>query len=350
MFKKIGIILLIFSFIIIFQNESRAFWFQKRQNIIQPPKEFVFAPVNIIEGNRVWTGTFQLVWNDLQNEILKMPIEFSGTKSELADDLNKQGFNSSLLSFESYYKKYGQISLKLKKEIEQEIEKKFNEKSSILDSVNWNSDGMLVYAMLKKDFKFQKEFKMLSLGEFGDKKVKFFGISKNSDEAELRNNVSVLFYNSPDDYAVKLNTLNNEEVILYRTDETKKFEEYFKDLDAKSSAFDGDTAFQKEDSIKIPVVKIDEMFEYKELEHKPIKGTDYIIDSAVQTVEFKMDNKGGSLKSEAGLIMRMSLAPEIKGRDFIFNNSFVLMLKEKDKSAPYFIADFKTPAFFEKAD
>ena len=55
----------------------------------------------------------------------------------------------------------------------------------------------------------------------------------------------------------------------------------------------------------------------------------------MQTVDFKMDNKGVKLKSEAALIMKMSLRPTPKeARKFYFNDTFVLYLIEKDK--PYF--------------
>ena len=53
-----------------------------------------------------------------------------------------------------------------------------------------------------------------------------------------------------------------------------------------------------------------------------------------------MNNTGVKLKSEAAMsIMTMSLMPEMKkqrGRNFYFNNTFALFLKEKDKSMPYY--------------
>ena len=33
--------------------------------------------------NQVWVGTFQLVWNDLMDELLKQPITFVGKKSQM---------------------------------------------------------------------------------------------------------------------------------------------------------------------------------------------------------------------------------------------------------------------------
>lgn len=349
MFKKIGILALVFLFLILVQNRSEAFWFKKKPVYeAKTVNGAAFAPVNNVDDNLIWVGTFQLVWNDLMDEIVKGEVKFSGFKSDLADTLNKQGFNVNYLSDESYYKTYGNMTLKLKNEIEKNIKKKFNETSDILDGLNWGSDGLLIYAMLKKDFEFIKAFKELPYGNFEGKQVKFFGVDKNTTDKELRKNVEVLFYNSEDEYAVRLETKNNEDVILYRTDDNKTFEEFLKDMTDKTAAFNGDKAFSEDDTIKIPYTKFDKMFEYNELANKPIEGTDYVIDGAVQTVKFNMDNKGGSLKSEAALMMKMSLRPDFSGRAFNFDKPFVLFLKEKDKDIPYFMVNFKNAELFVK--
>ena len=49
-----------------------------------------------------------------------------------------------------------------------------------------------------------------------------------------------------------------------------------------------------------------------------------------------MINEGVKLKSEAAVMVRcMSLAPQ-SGRDFMFNDTFVLFLIEKGQKVPYF--------------
>lgn len=98
----------------------------------------------------------------------------------------------------------------------------------------------------------------------------------------------------------------------------------------------------------MPYIKFKETFEYKELTNKKIKGSDYVISGAIQTAEFNLDNKGGSLKSEAALIMKMSMPIIQDERKFHFDKPFVLFLKEKDKNAPYFIMDIKNSELLEK--
>lgn len=64
-----------------------------------------------------WCGTFQLVWNDMKNNVVKKDIIFDPQK-EMVENLNKEEFNENMISDEYYYKAYGLKTLKLKEEIE----------------------------------------------------------------------------------------------------------------------------------------------------------------------------------------------------------------------------------------
>ena len=76
------------------------------------------SKISTIDTNKVWVGTFNLVWNDFMNEVIKGKVEFVDEYSQLANELNKQSFTSEELSEESYYEIYGKSSLKLKNKIE----------------------------------------------------------------------------------------------------------------------------------------------------------------------------------------------------------------------------------------
>lgn len=109
-----------------------------------------------ITENSSWCGTFNLIWNDLKNEVAKKDIEFV-PQLDIVKNLNKGTFNTSYLSENSYYKTYGHPSLKFKEEIEKAIQKKFDETSDILDDFNWenrNPEDYFLYVMLKKQFEF----------------------------------------------------------------------------------------------------------------------------------------------------------------------------------------------------
>lgn len=288
--------------------------------------------------NQVWVGTFQLVWNDLVNEIIKHPIEFKGYKSVMAEELNKQSFTTEYLSDSAYYKKWGLASPELKAEIEQGIMEKFNEKSDILNSFDWTPDNgkYILYAMLKKDFEYLKPFDKLDDAKFkGSKgKVQYFGIDKNT-KGDVRDTVHVLFYNNKKDFALAITTRQNDTVYLYRTNDEKTLDKLYLDMMKKYRTSISNPKFTKSDEFKAPNIDFKTERSFDELCHKAIKNSDLMIDKAIETVEFKMDNEGVKLKSEAGIAtMKAMIEPKTEPRKFYFDDDYVIFLQEKGK--PYF--------------
>lgn len=289
--------------------------------------------------NRIWVGTFQLVWNELTDKIVKAPVKFLDFDSQMANNLNQKQFKKSNLNEKSYYVKSGIVSPALKAEIEKNIKSKFHETSDILKMFDftYNPEKIFVYAMLKKDFRFTNAFDKLATDNFGNsqEKVKYFGINDNSNP-KLYKNVSVLFYNDDNDFAVKLYTKGKDEVLLYRTNDDKTFDKYYAELNDKTAKYSGDKNFVKNDTLTIPDIKLYQETSFNELEGHQIVGTNMQIDKTIETVDFRMNNKGVKLKSEAAIMLRcMSLAPR-EGRDFTFNNNFVLFLIEKNQNTPYY--------------
>lgn len=364
--KYLGILLTVFVLLSAVQTVNACHFKKKIKN--QPPKTVVQTETIITEqktiiteqektsdievvptmntdiknDNAMWVGTFQIVWNELTDNIVKHPIEFIGGTNKTALDLNKREFNKTDVSEDSYYTKYGIVSPALKAEIEKGIKDKFNETSDILGAFDFTYDPqkLFIYAMLKKDFKFLEAFDKLDDGIFGtlsDEKVKYFGI-KSDSSYELFQNVSVLFHNAENDYAVKLHTKTNDEVILYRTDDVKKLNEYFEDIKAKTEKYDGNKRFGENDRLKVPNISLYQMTSFKDLEGKSIANSDFRIDRTIETIDFRMDEEGVKLKSEAAIMMKCTALPGAapKIRYFYYDKDFVMFLIEKDKSVPYF--------------
>ena len=343
--KKIfSAIFVLFGACFILSSSADAGWFEKYSS---------FVPSNTVDKNDVWVGTFQLVWNDFQDKIVKAPIKFEGETPKLVEELNRQSFKSSMLSENSYFKAYGEKSLELKEEIEKGLMEKFGERSSIIDSVDWtSSQGYVVYAMLKKEFKYLSAFPELSSAPFygSDERIRYFGIDKNTSNPTLYQNVDVLFYNSENSYAIKLKTKEGEEIILYRTDDNKSFDDLYSAVMKKQKRFwFGKKELGEQDLLKVPYIKFSKQFSYDELCNKKIVGTNGLfIDKAIQTVEFGLDNQGGNLKSEAMVISTMSLIRRDGGREFFFDKPFVLFMKEANQDRPYFALKVRNSDLLEK--
>lgn len=305
-----------------------------------------------------WCGTFQLIWNDLKNDLAKQDIIFMQEPDlQVVKNLNKETFKTEDISENSYYKVYGNPTLELKEQIEKAIKEKFNEESEILDDFSWGSNNpkdYFLYCMLKKEFEFPVAFKELEDGEFANgkySKIKYFGLEKDAEE-ELRNQVEVLYYNSPSQFAVKLKTKQNDEIILARGEEGNTFQEIYNNINTNSENYEGIKEFTEKDELKIPNIDFKQKTEFTELEQKEFSfanGDVYIIDKALQTIEFELDKEGGKIKSEAGIMTKeMAIATdEIEERKFNFDDEFVIFLKENDKEKPYFAASISDITKFQ---
>lgn len=270
-------------------------------------------------------------------------VEFEDGNSMLVDELNKKTFTKDMLSKDDYYIKVGKTSPKLKEEIKNELSQKFNiNVSNVLDEIDFENDtnaimGYTVYSMLMKNFEFIVPFDKLGGFRFDDSEgyVEYFGINNASDES-LNQNVEVLFYNNQNDFAVKLKTKENEELILYMNETYTSFNDMYNEIEEKSKNYSGDKTFNQSDELKIPYINVDTIINYDELCGKIIKDTDQMyISNAIQNVKFTLNEKGGNLLSEATVVSEYNSLAE-NARFFNFTKPFVLFMKEENKSKPYF--------------
>lgn len=305
---------------------------------------------NNIESDASYCATFQLIWNDLKNEVVKTDINFE-EQNDFAESLNKEDFKEADISNDMYYKVYGLKTLKLKKQIEDAIWKKFKQKSDILDKFNWDDDALdqgridyqryFFYTMLYKEFSYPYAFDVLNNSHFNNQydDIKYFGISSNSD-SKLYNQVKVLYYNSEDDFAIKILTKENDEIIFNVNPKGNTFKEIYDNLNKNANNYKDATFFRNGDTLRVPYLDFKLLKEYEELEKKPfydLSGNKYEILQALQSIQFEINEKGGKIKSEAAMdVFKSSAAFNPEERHFTINKTFAIFLKEKNQAKPYF--------------
>lgn len=310
-----------------------------------------------IQDDTIWCGTFQLIWNDLKNNLAKQDIVFN-PQLKVVENLNMETFSTKDISDKYYYKKLGVSTLELKKEIENEIKNKFNETSDILDEFDWDFEdseleSYFLYAMLKKEFQFEKEFEELENAKFGKyEDTKYFGI-KNEEIDEFRNQIKVLYYNSKDDFAIKLITKQEDEVILCKNPKDNTFNSIYESIKKFEQEYKGNRNLLKGETLKIPNIKLNEKNEFTEIENKPFYFSNkksYYIDKAMQTVQFELDKTGGKIKSEAGMMVleKAAIIEDEELRDFSIDNTFAIFLVEAGKDTPYFAGKINDITKFQR--
>lgn len=319
-----------------------------------------------VEDNSMWCWTFQLVWNDMVNEVVKQDVVFT-PQLKIVENLNKQTFKKRELSPTSYYAKFWLLTLDLKDEIEKWIKNKFNETSNVLNQLDWSnvpqSDSYYYnwkkrarywfYAMLKKIFKFENVFDELDSWRFNNKhdNIKYFWIKWTSD-SKLYKQVYIYYYNSDNDFAVFLKTKEGENVILARWVSWNSFMDIYNNILKNRVEYKWNHYFTKNDYLKVPELSIKTLAEFTELEDKEFTtvGGIWKIEKALQTIELKLDEKWWEIKSEAWIMAEIedSELPMVEEhRYFYFDKPYIIMLKESDKDLPYFAAQISDITLFQ---
>lgn len=285
-------------------------------------------------SNNVWIGTLDLAWKELTKKI-KGKIELEEDVN-IANELNESKFSKEMLSNDNY-------------------------KISVTTN---GTGGYDIVALLSKKLKFLYGFDNFSFdlnwtfGKDNDEYIKYFGINNASAE-EMNENVKILFfneetiYNNSKDCAVELKTQEGDEIILYRTDDNKSFDEYYKDIQVKTEQYTGEHTFQKADQLYIPYVRVNGLINYNELKNKKIlnaknkEGQDLYINEVVQEVNFYLNEKGCNMNSKATMVTTYASEGE---RYIKFDDTFILFMKEKNADMPYFALKVDSIDILEKKD
>ena len=282
--------------------------------------------------NNLWVGTLDLAWKELEDKIGLNKIELEGEMPQIANDLNESTFSKEMLNPNDY---------------------KINVERTV-------TNGYKIDATLNKELNFLESFDNFSDYKWtfgnGDEAIKYFGINNASPE-EMNKDVEILFYNKlnngsllSNDMAIKLKTKEGDEIILYRTDDKKSFNEYYEDIKAKTKNYKGRTEFSEDDELRIPYVKVNGMINYNELYDKKIKNSKglYIYD-VIQNVNFYLNERGCNLSSKATMVTEyMGIGQDTKY--CYFQDTFIIFMKEKNSDKPYFALKVDNNDILEKIE
>lgn len=279
--------------------------------------------------NNIWIGTLDLAWKDLEEKIGTNKIEFE-ENIEIANKLNQSNFSKEMLDSNDY-------NIKVER--------------------TW-TNGYKIDAELIKELNFLEPFDNLTdshsliFGE-SDKRLKCFGIN-NATLKKIDKNVEVLFYDKISEnnlngktFAVKLKTKEGDEIILYRTDEEKSFEEYYNDIIEKNNNYNGRREFEGFDELIVPYVRINGMISYNELYAKEIKNSrGLIMYDVTQNVNFYLNEKGCNLSSKASMTTEyMGISDSMY---CYFEDKFIIFMKEENSDRPYFALKVDNDDILEK--
>ena len=291
--------------------------------------------------NVLWCATLQMAW-DAACKRLGRPIQLL-PGSGLADSLNRNSFDRSWVDESSVFAAEGQVDDGILSKISSRAGKMSGRVSQLVGRLKkYSGTGDIVFfAMLDKNLKFGHPFGKLGLWKLGDRAVPWFGFTPDQENTgPLRKQVLVHHYAAKDDFVIELLSKESSEQLLLAKlpanpgTSARLSRDVLRQLQSSAP----EAAFN--DLLAVPNIIADESAVFSELEGRTVAGKDLFVRTAMQTVDFRMDEKGVKLHSEAEVSFGCSARARIKPRLMILTPPFALILKRKNAPKPYFVAWF----------
>jgi hypothetical protein len=295
--------------------------------------------VPLEESNMIWSVTFQLAWNELVENVIGEGILLESERA-YSSELNLMKQKKESFDPDDYIAMVGMGRDGIVDKVNAELEKKFGEGGKWKVESKVDPESYLAYAFLKKSIAFAENFEKVTKGlDFKGVKVQSFGIMEEGDavrRGKLEGQAEILYYKDDEEFIVRLKDKDDkEELYLAKLPEEDTLEGMLK----KARSLEGTlAAMTRYDRLNVPVVAIDMRKDYETLigQYLLNKGFEsYFIGSALQRMEFVLNESGAALKSKAEIVLDKSVPPPSK--NLIFDDSFLLYMVEKGKSDPYLV-------------
>lgn len=301
----------------------------------------------------VWCSSFQLAWNRLKDDVAQGPIQLTNAQA-VADRLNAASQTAHDLQPDSVYAAAGLVKDNIVERIQSEMSRKFPRVPR--PQLEAPLGGAVAYSYLaaatKFDIPFFENDKVLPFKDSAGRQtaVGSFGIRESDDYAyqQLRAQVRALYYRLNDKFAEgeipefivdPCQTSQPYQLILARVDRKAHLADTLADVENKLANVNSGsirTALGPRDTLLIPNMAWKFNHRFKELEGKDKQFQNPTLpglhlDTALQTIQFRLDRSGAELSSEAKILVKPS------ARYFEFDRPFLIVMKQRDRKQPFFV-------------
>ncbi len=287
--------------------------------------------------NLLWCGSFQLAWN-AAGETTGFPIKLT-PRAALADALNKRAFDRKWIDEASIYVRGGRNTPQLNNDIRATTREKWNREPKFLDGTSLKKDDFVFYAVLHKVLHFPKPFAKLGSKSLAGHDVPCFGYEPDqTGRMDLLPQVLVHHYQDAANFVVELKTNDHgDQLVLAKLPAAKSLAE----MSASTIKRLRTNAAQSgaNDRLIVPYFICDEKKSFQELiGHHVDSLPGEAVQSALQSIELLMDEKGVKLHSEAKMSFGCAASVPVVPRDLILSPPFLLLMKRDAAPTPYFVA------------
>lgn len=317
---------------------------------VKNPINTVYAPTLDfkVEGgsNVIYASTVELAWDKLR-EAKMLPK--SDDSNALINYLNKHSVNNSV-SPDDYIAEVG-VRDSVIKRVSEQYQSKFGTSFDV-----YNIPGQyILYSYLKKASAFKLAFSVIER-EFKGSKVNYMF----SGNAETVKQIVMRYYSPEKRYGFEKGDIifqillkNRDEelyiakikrketlkemasLVLNITDSLKFSRLFYSDRFKKDVSLDFPIYPGHESQFFMPIVDFKSTVSYNEINGVFINGHE--LETNQQVIDFGLTERGVILKSEFYAVDSAGFAAFDVPEDYIVDNSFLILLKEKGSETPYFV-------------
>lgn len=229
--------------------------------------------------------------------------------------------------------------------------------SIAIESGRTANGGSIVTCRLTKGLAFASQFEpfrepLAFNDSTGEHHVRSFGITSHWEEWQYAlQQVYVVDYRSPDDFIIKLDNLSGDDLILAKIPRHDTLRSCIDQVTQRIADTRLPANHRRAVAGEQLVVPVLEFSLFDQFADKLGYVGDLELISAKQIIQFRLDERGAVLKSEAQVIGENGhYEYQLGNRSFLFDKPFLLMLRESPDKQPYFAAwlgntDVMQPAF-----
>lgn len=317
--------------------------------------EVVAALDSVLQSNKnlVYCATFQIVWNQLADEIIKSPISLE-KNLPIVQKLNQRRSGKDDISADYYLAMAGLGREGIVEKIQNSLREMFN-RQAVFGFRTIAPDDILTYAYLEKSIPFEVTFDVFdeSLIFLDNVPVQSFGVVKSDAAADQ---VQILDYSSNDDFVLRFCSPIFQKWKIQR--EGKKYQpkitddiilakvtprltlletiEYVMERIRTSAYRESMLDSNVPEILQIPKIDLDILHQYAEFEGLSLANPDfqnYRILQALQAIKFNLDESGAKVSSEG--FTHLSFGVSEQERRFVFDKPFLVYFQEKQARYPY---------------
>jgi hypothetical protein len=328
-------------------------------------KETVIVPTldsPIAEGkSAIWCASFQLAWNRLKDDVAQGPVQIANAQT-IADRLNRADQSEDDLDPDAVFAAAGLAKDGIVEQIQAQMARRFPKVPR--PDLDVPPTGAVAYAYLaassKYDYPFFENDEPFLFTDSAGKQtpVGSFGIRGKDNDAyhQLRRQVQVLYADDEtmrhggdiSEFVLDLcRTSEPYQIVLARMNRKATLADTLADVELKVATRPSTYPLFPLDTVLVPNMAWKVSHRFKELEGEDKRFSnpalrDLHLDTAIQTIQFRLDRSGAELAAESKVFMKQSPC------FFHVNRPFLLYLKKRGGKRPFFIMWVENAELLEK--